>query len=153
MEVSQNNQVVRQALQQVPPPPAEVTFSSQLSRFVVRASELSDRVRAVTGLLEHVAGLLRQLVCVTGWLVLLWGFAGIPFQPHFSPEHLAVPGAGALAVLQGLVDRRGRNRLVLLPGGEPESSHEQRDAVTEAATIARNGGFVEVDATLSEEAG
>jgi hypothetical protein len=153
MEVNPKNQVVRQALHQAPHPPAEVTPSNQSSRFVKRAAELSDRVRAVTGLLEHVAGLLRQLVCVAGWLVLLWGSADIPFQPHFSPEHLAVPGAGALAVLQGLVDRRGRNRLVLLPGGESESSPEQRDAVTEAATIARNGGFAEVDVTLSNEAG
>lgn len=141
-----------QALHQVPHPLVQVTHSSQSSTFVQRVAEFSDRVGAVTGLLEHLACLLRQLVHVAGWLVLLYGFADLPFQPHFSPEHLAVPGAGALAVLQGVVDRRERIRLSSCRGGGPQPSGEQRDAVTGAADsdVAANvGSFIEVDAMLS----
>lgn len=73
------------------------------SRFVRRVAEITKGVAAVTGLLERLAGLLRQAVHVVGWLVLLWGAAVLPFQGHPSPEHLVVPGAGLLAVLQGAV--------------------------------------------------
>jgi hypothetical protein len=60
-------------------------------------------VRAVTAFLEDAAGLLRQLVHVVGWLVLLVGTAKLLIDPHVTPAHLVVPGAAALAVLQGLI--------------------------------------------------
>ena len=66
-------------------------------------------VAAVTGLLEHVAGLMRQLVCVVGWVLLLSGVIGVLVHPTFSTEHLVTPGAGAVAVMQVLV-RPGRRQ-------------------------------------------
>jgi hypothetical protein len=65
-------------------------------------------VLAVTVLLGQVAGLLRQLVCVTGWLVLLATTATLLFQPHLTAGHLIAPGAGMLAVFQGLIPRASR---------------------------------------------
>jgi hypothetical protein len=96
---------------------------SDQATFVQRVAEISKSVAAVTGLLEHVAGLLRQAVHVVGWLVLLWGAAALPFQPHPSPEHLIVPGAGLVAVLQGVVPawlRRHVRSTVALPSDQPE---------------------------------
>lgn len=63
----------------------------------------SPVLSAATRFLEHVVALLRQLVHVAGWIVLLAGCAGLLISPHLSPGHLAVPGAGVLAVLQSLV--------------------------------------------------
>lgn len=48
-------------------------------------------VRAVAILLEQACGLLRQLVCVTGWLVVLAAVARLLVQPHFGPGHLTAP--------------------------------------------------------------
>jgi hypothetical protein len=73
------------------------------SGFVQRVGEIASDVAAVASLLEHVAGLLRQVFHVMGWLVLLWAAAMLPFQAHPSPVHLMAPGAGVLAVLQGMV--------------------------------------------------
>jgi hypothetical protein len=70
----------------------------------------STVLRTATAFLEDAAGLLRQLVHVVGWIVLLVGTAKLLIDPHVTPTHLAVPGAGALAVLQGLIKpwwRRG----------------------------------------------
>jgi hypothetical protein len=78
------------------------------SVFVRRLAELSKALAAVTGLLEHVAALLRQLVHVVGWLVLLSGSVSLLLQPHLSPVHLITPGAGMLAVLQGAIKPRRR---------------------------------------------
>jgi hypothetical protein len=78
------------------------------SAFVQWLTEVSRAVAALTDLLEQVAGLLRQLVKVVGWLVLLLAPFGLLLQPHLSPEHLITPGAGALAVLQGLIKPRQR---------------------------------------------
>ncbi len=92
------------------------------SGFVRRVGEIARAVAAVTGLLEQVAGLLRQAVHVAGWLVLLWGAAVLPFQAHPSPVHLIAPGAGMLAVLPGLIPgwlRRRVRAAAVLPGDEP----------------------------------
>ncbi len=80
------------------------------SRFLRRVAETSKAVAALTGLLEHVAELLRQVLHVAGWLVLLWGSVALPFQAHPSPAHLVAPGAGMAAVFQGLVAGRLRHR-------------------------------------------
>jgi hypothetical protein len=58
--------------------------------------------------LEALANLLRQLVHVVGWVVLLDGSVNLLIDPHLSLTHLVVPGAGSLAVLQGLIKRRER---------------------------------------------
>jgi hypothetical protein len=87
------------------------------SAFIRRLAEFSKAVVAMTSFLEHVAGLLRQLVHVTGWLVVLSGSLGLMLQPHLSPEHLITPGAGVLAVLQGYI-KHGRQRQ---PGGRPST--------------------------------
>jgi hypothetical protein len=73
------------------------------AKFVRWAARASSAVAALTGLLEQVAGLLRQLVRVVGWLCLLWGAVALLAHPSLSVGHLVAPGAGALAVLQGLV--------------------------------------------------
>jgi hypothetical protein len=77
------------------------------SPFERRLDRAGSDVRAVTILLEQACGLLRQLVvCVAGWLVLLAATARLLVQPHIAPGHLIAPGAGALAVLQGVAPAR-----------------------------------------------
>jgi hypothetical protein len=82
---------------------APATSPSPFERRLARAGR---DVRAVTVLLEQACGLLRQLVCVTGWLVVLAATAGLLVQPHFGPGQLAAPAAGVPAVLQGISPRR-----------------------------------------------
>jgi hypothetical protein len=91
---------------------------SPIERRLARAGR---DVRAVTVLLEQARVLLRQLVCVTGWLVVLAATARLLIQPHFGPGHLAAPAAGALAVLQGISPRRAgcRQRAAQPPRGLP----------------------------------
>jgi hypothetical protein len=78
------------------------------STFERRLARAGGDVRAVTVLLEQAAGLLRQLVCVAGWLVLLYATIALLLQPRLDPGHLIAPGAGTLAVLQGLTPARAR---------------------------------------------
>jgi hypothetical protein len=105
------------------------------SRFVRRVAAITRDVAAVTDLLEHVAGLLRQAFHVAGWLVLLWGAAVLPFQAHPSPVHLIAPGAGLLAVLQGILPAWLRRRVqsaVVLP--TDELAHSFETAVPESGS-------------------
>jgi hypothetical protein len=78
---------------------------SRRPRLVRRLEEASKVVRAVTGLLRHTSGLLRQLVMTVGWLVLLTGSVRLLIDPPstLSPSHFVAPGAGAAAVIQGLI--------------------------------------------------
>jgi hypothetical protein len=80
------------------------------SPFERRLARAGRDVRAVTVLLEQAAGLLRQLVCVAGWLVVLSATVTLLFQPRLDPGHLIAPGAGILAVLQGLTPGRAGRR-------------------------------------------
>jgi hypothetical protein len=84
--------------------------SASPSPFERRLARAGRDVRAVTLLLEQAAGLLRRIVCVAGWLVLLSATVTLLFQPRLDPGHLIVPGAGTLAVLQGLTPGRARRR-------------------------------------------
>jgi hypothetical protein len=84
--------------------------SASPSPFERRLARAGRDVRAVTVFLEQAAGLLHQLVCVAGWLVLLSATVTFLFQPHLDPGHLIAPGAGTLAVLQGLTPARARRR-------------------------------------------
>jgi hypothetical protein len=72
-------------------------------RIVAKLDDATSVVRATNRLLHQVAACMRQLVCVSGWLTLLVGGIGLLIHPHFSPAHLLVPGAGALAVLQSTI--------------------------------------------------
>jgi hypothetical protein len=76
--------------------------------FIRRLGEASKVVSALGAFLEHVATLLRQVVHIVGWLVLLASSVSLLFHPHFSPPALLIPGAGSLAVLQGLIKPRRR---------------------------------------------
>ena len=67
-------------------------------------------VRAINRFLLQVAGCMRLLVTVAGWLVLLWSTVTLLVHPHVPPAHLVVPGAGALAVIQGMVKTRSKPR-------------------------------------------
>jgi hypothetical protein len=120
------------------------------SGFAWRCAAVSRDVAAVTNLLEHVAGLLRQVFHVAGWLVLLWGAAVLPFQAHPSPVHLIAPGAGLLAVVQGILPAWRRRRVqsaVVLPGNEPTRSpgdpSVEADMPESASRDVAYGGFVE----------
>lgn len=88
---------------------------SPFERRLARASKL---LSAVTDFLRHLAALLRQLARVFGWIVLLAGCIELLISPHLTTEHLAVPGVGALAVLQSLVKPWWRNEL---PPDDPPS--------------------------------
>jgi hypothetical protein len=72
--------------------------------------EVSKVLAAASQLLEAIANLLRQLVQVVGWLVLLAGSINLLLDPHLSIGHLVVPGAGSLAVLQGMIKPRRRRQ-------------------------------------------
>jgi hypothetical protein len=91
--------------------------SSALAR---RLARLGASIAAITGLLENVAGLLRQLVQVAGWLLLLVGCVGLFFHPHLSIAYLATPGGGALAVLQGFIRLRGHAVTMALADAEAD---------------------------------
>jgi hypothetical protein len=79
------------------------------STFVRRVHKASEVIRSVTYFLEATAGLLRQLVHVVGWIVLLAGLTNLLLHPHLSLEHLVVPGAGTLAIVQNLIRCRQRH--------------------------------------------
>jgi hypothetical protein len=84
-------------------------------RLVRSLDDASKVVGAASGLLGQASSLLRQLVMMVGWLVLLVGSVRLLVGPPqtFAPEHFLAPGAGAAAVLQGLIRlpaRRGRTR-------------------------------------------
>lgn len=75
---------------------------------VVRSlDDASKVVGAASGLLGQTSGLLRQMVAMVGWLVLLVGSIRLLVVPpaEFTVELLLTPGAGAVAVLQGLIRR------------------------------------------------
>jgi hypothetical protein len=78
---------------------------SRQPKLVRRLDQAATVVKAVTGLLRQMSGLLRQLVMMVGWLVLLAGSIRLLIDPPstLSPEHFITPGAGAAAVLQGLL--------------------------------------------------
>jgi hypothetical protein len=71
-----------------------------LVRWLGSASQV---VGAVSTLVGHIAGLLRQLFHVVGWLILLVSSVSLAGHPGLSVGHLIGPGAGALAVLQGYI--------------------------------------------------
>lgn len=71
-------------------------------------AKASRLVCAVTGFLEQIANLLRQLVHITGWLILLASCINLLIHPHLSLEHLLMPGFGTLAVLQSMIRPRRR---------------------------------------------
>ena len=77
-----------------------------LPAFERRLARASKVLSALTEFLEQVAALLRQLVHAAGWLVVLVGCVSLLIHPHLSSEHVIVPGAGALAVLQSLIRPR-----------------------------------------------
>ncbi len=98
------------------------------SPFERRLARAGRDVRAATNFLEQACGLLRQLVCVTGWLVVLAATARLLVQPHFGPGHLAAPAAGVLAVLQGIGPRRAARRqrpAASSPRGDPRLTADQ----------------------------
>lgn len=74
-----------------------------MRRLVSGLGDVSAMMAAASGFLEQVAGFLRQLVHVAGWVVLLVSTVGLVIHPHPDLGHLVVPGAGALAVLQAII--------------------------------------------------
>ncbi|XVQ87263.1 hypothetical protein ACQP2K_07550 [Microbispora siamensis] len=81
----------------------------------VLATKLDDAskvVKAATGLLTQTARLTRQLVAIVGWLVLLVATVRLLWNPSdaLSPGQFVAHGAGAAAVLQGLVKIPARRR-------------------------------------------
>jgi hypothetical protein len=87
-----------------------VALAAGPSPFERRLARAGRDVRAVTVLLEQACSLLRQLVCLTGWLIVLAATARLLAQPHFGLGHLAAPAAGVLAVLQGISRRQTGHR-------------------------------------------
>jgi hypothetical protein len=83
-----------------------MTARARPSKFIRQLVRVSHVITAVTGFLEDVASLLRQLVHIVGWLVLLISIGNLLFHPNLSPEHLLAPGAGVLAILQSLIRTR-----------------------------------------------
>ena|SRR5215469_12009277 len=96
--------------------------SAPPSAFMLRVARASKVIKAVAGLCEQVAGLLRQIVHIVGWIVLLVGLVKLLVGPHWSLVQFVTPGAGVLAVLQGLIwpRRRYADEEVLLPDAPPE---------------------------------
>lgn len=73
---------------------------------VVRKLEVASAVvKATTSLLVQTGHMLRQLVTIAGWLVLLAATVRLLLNPPYalSPQQFLAHGAGAAAVLQGLV--------------------------------------------------
>ena len=83
--------------------------TAEPSALVRRLAEASRTVVAVTRFLEDIASFLRQLVHIAGWAVLLVSLAALLLHPEVSLGHLAVPGAGTLAILQSLIRPKSRH--------------------------------------------
>lgn len=79
------------------------------SRIVGRLDGTTRVVIAASGLLNQIAGFLRQLVSVIGWLALVVGAISSLTHPRLSLAHLLVPGTGALAVLQSAIKPRRKH--------------------------------------------
>lgn len=84
--------------------------------------EAYNLLSAATGLLEAFARFLRQFVHAVGWLVLLRSAIILLVDPHISLDHLVVPGAGVLAVLQGALIGSRRWREVTNPRIVPDGT-------------------------------
>jgi hypothetical protein len=82
---------------------------------LARASKL---LSAVTDFLMYLAAVMRQLVQVAGGIVLLAECVALLISPHLTIGRLAMPGVGALAVLQSLVKPWWHREL---PPGDPPS--------------------------------
>ena len=91
---------------------------------VRRLGEASEVLGAASGFLEAIANLLRQLVHIAGWAVLLYSSIHLLLDPHLTPEHFVVPGAGALAVLQSLIRPRRRNEGMVMSDETPLAQAE-----------------------------
>jgi hypothetical protein len=63
---------------------------------------ISASITAITGVVESVAGLLRQLVQAAGWLLLLVGCGELFFHPHLSVALLAAPGRRGVGCFAGV---------------------------------------------------
>ncbi|GAA0840594.1 hypothetical protein GCM10009525_53190 [Streptosporangium amethystogenes subsp. fukuiense] len=72
---------------------------------VRKLDKLSKIVKAATGLTDQMVKLVRQLVHLAGWIVLLISTARLAIDPPMtlSPTNFLAHGAGAAAVLQGVV--------------------------------------------------
>jgi hypothetical protein len=97
--------------------------------------EASDVLGAASKFLEAIANLLRQLVHLVGWIVLLDSSINLLLDPHLSSGHLAVPGAGALAVLQGLIRPWRRREATNLVIGPDETPLPQIDSPSDVGTL------------------
>ena len=118
------------------------------SAFDRRLTAVCAVLAAVTRVVESIAGLLRQLVQVAGWVVLLVGCVGLTFHPHLSLAYLVTPGGGALAVLQGVIRPRrapGESVTIVMPSGVasrtgsretgPESDEGRLPGTDDAAAV------------------
>lgn len=83
-----------------------VSLRAFVLAFIRQLAHAPKVLRAVTAFFEQIAGLLRQLVHVVGWLVLLVSAISLLIHPHVTLDHLAVPGAAVLAVAQNLIKPR-----------------------------------------------
>jgi hypothetical protein len=104
------------------------SVNSSLPAHIRKLRQATSTVKALSVLAEQVANLLRQLVCVAGWLVLLCGSISLLAHPQLTPAHLAVPGAGALAILQSLVKPWRRSQETgatsTLKNNAPDGNHQ-----------------------------
>jgi len=105
------------------------------SPFERRLARAGRDVRAATVFLEQACALLRQLVRVAGWLVLLTAIARLFLQPSVGPGYLIAPGAGALAVLQGVRPSRPSG-----PAARDSSASRSVAARVVIQSRARRGG-------------
>lgn len=120
-----------------------MAVGAQPSAFTVRLIRASRVIKAVAWFCEQVADLLRQIAHIVGWVVLLVGLVKLLFDPYWSLAQLVTPGAGALAVLQGLIWPRRRyadeaDEEVPLPDASPEPDADPLpvDVDTESETEA-----------------
>ena len=94
-------------------------------QLAAKLDEASKVVKSVTELTDQAVKLTRQLVHLMGWITLLISTVRLVIDPpqELSPANFLGHGAGAAAVLQGLVKVPARWRKATPPSfeGAPET--------------------------------
>lgn len=88
--------------------PESVPPSEKQSSAVGWLDDKATALAAVSRVLHQVAVCLRQLVSVSGWIVLLVSTITLALHPQITPAHMLPPGAGTAAIVQSLIKPRAK---------------------------------------------
>jgi hypothetical protein len=77
-----------------------------LSAYERWLDRVSRFVLATSDFLENIVTLLRKFAQLAGLIVVVVACIELVINPHLSLDHLTLPGAGILAIVQGFIKPR-----------------------------------------------